>query len=233
MKRSSNYFQCFFDPIDSYKKMVMAFLVRYVKGDVLELGAGETPWFWALGYIQNSNSVLFTDRNQEYLDNFIDFIQSVDEDYFEQQSRETISFIRSITKRSITAQKSLEGLMNKTEVRKLDFSKPFNLEKQFDTVLSVESIECVDTKDEFEIAFQNVHNYLKQGGRFVCVALPYKVQDEKVEKLIKQGLEGRLNPDKNAFQEVATKVGFKNINIETRSTGKETYPEVLFITMQK
>ena len=233
--RTEDYFtRCYFGPIDEYKKRVFTFAMPKIKGDVFEIGAGEMPWYWALGYIHQIQSVVFSEYSEKLLENYKNFIAQFNPEHLSEELQSTLTFLKKQDLApDIHIQGFFEEILKKSDTLAFDFLKPKKVQKQFDTVIGFEAMEIVNTKEELAKVMQTTHALLKKGGMFVGTTFPYHHKDHFVKRLIANKLEGRLNPNKDIITKAARDAGFTNISIQEISTKKRTYPEALFITFQK
>ena len=235
MTTGTAYFECFLHSPDAYKGSILSFVASKVTGRVLEIGAGATPWYWATAYIHKVSEVVFTDVRPDFLSAYEDFIQTVDAKDWEKVTADTVALLK---KKNILAPDHspgliLEHLFLKSRIQTASFESVQTIPGLFDTILSIEAVECVNTYEQLHTAFTAIFQKLQNDGTFVAVVLPYVQVDDRIQCLIDSGLEGRLNPDQRMIEKVATEIGFTDIEIQEQNTGKTLYPRALYISMKR
>ena len=78
-----------------------------------------------------------------------------------------------------------------------------------------------------------VYELLGDNGRFIGTCLPYQEKNDFVQHLIRNNLDGSLNPDGGMIEATAKKIGFKEVTIVEILTGRKTYPVALFMNFRK
>jgi hypothetical protein len=235
MNTGISYFKCFLHAPDAYKESVLSFVASKVTGRVLEIGAGATPWYWAIAYIHKVSEVVFTDVRPDFLSAYEEFIQTVDATDWEKATADTIALLKrkNILAPDHSPRLILEHLFLKSRIQTASFEAVHTIPGLFDTVLSIEAVECVNSYDQLHAAFTAIYQKLQNNGLFVAVVLPYIQVDDRIQSLIDSGLEGQLNPDKKMIEQVATEVGFSDIELHEQDTGKTLYPRALYISMRR
>lgn len=230
------YFErCYLSPITEHKKIMFRAITPNISGDVFEIGAGEMPWYWALGYIHRVNSVVFSEYQEEYLENYQDFMATLDPKNMPETIVDTVEFLKSenLVPADRYAEDIFDEIHKKSTSMQFDFLNPKPIEKEFDTVIGFEALEIVDNEEDFLRVMQTVHGLLKDGGRFVGTTFPYREQSEFVKELINRKLEGHLNPGAELIESTARKAGFTDASIREVEGGKDVYANALVVNLKK
>lgn len=183
---------------------------------ILDLWSGYAGFYWALSYIEKIKTLDFFDFFQENINTLEEMLDEVSPEYLEKNFSETIHFLQekwfvnSNTSYENIAQYFLEKVQ---EIKKFDFFDALPKNK-YDTILSSEVIECVETEAEFEIGIQNIYNALSDKWEFIGNILHYFQKNSITEQLIEHKQEWKLNPDKNLLNFYLKKVGFNKIELE-------------------
>lgn len=224
---------CYLNSISNYRKKSLIFLAKNIKGEVLEIGAGKMPWFWALSYIKNIKSVIFTEYSKDLLNKYEEFIQNLDIKNLEEIHSETMLFLKrnKIIDKNTSLKILIENIIKKSKTLQYNFLEKPKFNKKFDSIFGMEAIELVNTEKEFEVVFKNIFDLLKNDGIFVGTTFPYEYIDKKVNELIRLNLEGQYNPGKKQIKKIATKIGFSKIEIKEmkHQNTKGPYKTALFI----
>lgn len=234
--KTDDYFsRCYLNPINKYKKRVFEQLMSNITGDVFEIGAGEVPWYWAMGYIDNVQSVVFSEYSKKRLENYKNLIANIDIPDLSEKIGSTLAFLKekNIISQDTYLEDLFEKILLKSTTMQFDFLRPISLEREFDTVIGFEAIGLVDSQEELRQAFKTIHQLLKPNGKFVGTTCPYREKDHFVERLIKNKLEGNLVLKREMIEIAAQEVGFTSITVEEMLTGKKTYPITYFMTFKK
>ena len=160
---------CYLGPIEDDRRKVFELAAPHIVGDVFEIGAGESPWYWALGYINQVDSVIFSEYSQKLLDNYAAFVSSLDTRELASEVDTTLAFLKSkkILPEDTYLEDIFESILRKSTTMRFDFLNPQPLEKTFDTVLGFEAVEVVDTQDQLDQVMSTVYELLGDNGRFI------------------------------------------------------------------
>jgi 2-polyprenyl-3-methyl-5-hydroxy-6-metoxy-1,4-benzoquinol methylase len=226
------YFDFIYEPITPFRKLIFENLISRVSGQkVLDLGCGQVGHYWALGYSDRVKTIDFLDYHQTNIDILSEKIASINPEKLERKFADTINFLKD--SKIISLQNYQEIAFNlvskvrQTEV--FDFLKDILAEK-YDTILAIESLECVNSKEDFILALNNTAKLLEPKGRLLALVLRYNLPDNYTHKLISEKMEGGLNPDQKQLEKM-----FKNSDlslnwIKTVAVPElHNYPEAIFL----
>lgn len=227
---------CYLNSISNYRKQGLKFLANHLKGDVLELGAGKMPWFWALAYIKNVDSVVFTEYSHSLLDKYEEFISSAEPDELGAIHSETLAYLRQegIIDDS-TMDELLGEVFKKSRTQQYNFLEKPSSSESYDCIFGMEAIEQINTEAEFLTVFQHIYQMLKPNGTLVGTTFPYTYVNKKVNELIRLHLEGNYNPGVKEIEDAAKSVGFSSIEIHTLEHNKSEgpYKQAIFFKIVK
>lgn len=226
------YFDFIYEPITAFRKLIFENLISKIKGQkVLDLGCGQVGHYWALGYQDKVEIVDFLDYHQTNIEILSEKIASINPEKLEQNFADTINFLKD--SKIITLQNYQEIAFNlvskvrQTEV--FDFLKDKWTEK-YDTILAIESLECVNTKEDFILALNNTAKILQSDGRLLALVLRYNLTEDYTNKLISEKMEGGLNPDENQLKNLFQSSKLDLTWIKTIAVPElHNYPEAIFL----
>lgn len=188
-------------PLSSNKRLVFDRVIRHVNGgDVLDLGCGEAGLYWALGYAQKVNSLSFYDINKDHLDALSAQLEKISPEDLDGNFSDTLEWL---ARENIIGAGSHEfiaaSMVEKTDVIKLYNFKEDQTERQFDTVLCIESLQVADTQDGLNALVVNAASLVKTGGQMIGISWRYNARTEHTDNLIAMQYDGLLNPDLSSF----------------------------------
>lgn len=192
------YFEYIYEPITRFRKTVFEKLIsKVVTGSLLDLGCGQVGEYWALGYSHRVDSIDFFDYHTSNIHALSDKIDSLSPDLLQNKYSDTIAFLK--TANIIPATINNEELATNviTKVRSLktyNFLVDSSINK-YDTVIAIESVECVDSESDFVLGLDNIASLLQPNGIFLGLILRYNFMQDYTNELISYKMEGRLNPD--------------------------------------
>ena len=231
----SCYFDFIYEPITPFRKLIFEKLVSKVKGQkILDLGCGQVGHYWALGYCGKIQTVDFLDYHDSNIQILSEKIATLDPLVVEENFSDTIKFLHD--SKIINNQNYQEIAFNL--VSKIQHQEVFNFLKdqwnqKYDTVLAIESLECVNTEEEFILALNNTAKLLKPNGKLLALVLRYKVGDDYTNKLISDKMEGSLNPDQEKLKKLFQKSNLELSWIQTIYVPElHNYPEAIFLEAQ-
>ncbi len=231
------YFEYVYEPITELSKMVFQELVKNISsGSVLDLGCGQIGHYWAMGYIDKVSQVSFLDYHSQNIDRQADIIFNSNPIDFEKGFSSTLDYLK--TEKFVNTTFDIETLFSEliqktSQVCIYDFLKASKA-TEYDHILAIESIECVNTKREFIKVLNNIYTMLNPNGVLHASILRYDQKNQDTENLINQKMEGGFNPD---IQTIIN--SFENTQLELISCkshqiqGIKNYPQVTFIQAMK
>lgn len=199
------YFDYIYDSITSFRKRIFLEVIASIDGgDVLDLGCGQVGHYWALGYAHKAKSLSFYDYSAVNIAEQQRVIDMVSPASLEEQFTDTLAFLKEskLLPSELTYTEIAQMLINKTEE-----CKQFNFlegtsNRTFDHIVAIESLECVDTEDDFIHSMGAAMKLLKPRGHLAMVALTYDTQEAYIDDLIASQLEGALNPNRTIFERI-------------------------------
>jgi len=199
------YFEYLKEGISPFKELIFKQLLsRIAAGSVLDLACGEAGIYWALGYITRAESLAFSDHNPRFLANLERQLENVDPESLEEEYGQTIAFLREQNFFPASTS-SLELATQITEKAQrlinYDFLSSKKLDEEFDHVLSIGGLGCLDSTEQLYRAVSNIRSLIKGGGTFSGCVSPYSETTEYVNHLIANKMEGRLNPGMSQLKE--------------------------------
>ncbi len=222
---SQSAIQCALDymyyPMTPYRARIFSEVLAHVKGkDILDLGCGQGGVYWALSYCFDCRSISFFDYYEENLEEINRQLTSISPEFLEQNFGKTIEFLSQ--KRLIPSQSTPFDiachLLDKVEiVKQFDF-RINSTTRTFDTVLAIESLECVNSLEELMSVLQVCHELLREGGQLVGIAARYDTFTDRTQELIDARFAGALNPDEDMLLKAFLESGFSVIDVKTVST---------------
>lgn len=226
------YFDFIYEPITPFRKLIFENLVSKVEGQkVLDLGCGQVGHYWALGYSGKVKTIDFLDYHQTNIEILSEEITSINPEKLEQNFADTIKFLTD--SKIITLQNYQEIAFNLVsqikQTEAFDFLKDKWTEK-YDTILAIESLECVNTKEDFILALNNTARLLEPKGKLLALVLRYNLTDNYTHKLISEKMEGGLNPDQKELEKMFENSDLSLNWIKTVAVPElHNYPEAIFL----
>lgn len=226
---AENY-QYIFRPLSHMRKEKFKRIVAAVEGgDVLDLGCGQAGHYWAMGYAHKAETLSFYDVVPENIDEQIASIETLSPSFIDEHFLETLDFLYAehILPASQNAQTIAADIIGKTvDIQVFDFVKD-NVDKQFDTVLAMESIEIADTYNDYVSSLRNAKSMLKPGGLFLGVILPYDELLPTTQEQIDIKREGILNPGVEQTRDAFSDAGWDLQRLETYKTLQANYEDAI------
>jgi hypothetical protein len=231
------YFDYVYQPITKLSQLVFQELISKINGgSVLDLGCGQVGHYWAMGYITKASQVSFLDYHCQNIDRLAEIIYNSDPSSFEQSFSTTVDYLKTeqIVDANFTVESLFLQLIQKTShVDTFDFVEQSHPD-QFDHILAVESIECVDTKLDFIQVLNNLSSMLNPLGTVHALILKYDKKTEATETSIGQKMEGGFNPNLptvlDCFEASKLQLVYTN---QVVLNDLHNYPEAIFIRAKK
>lgn len=225
-----------FDPITSNRKAVFEKIIAKIPDNsrVLDLGSGTIGYYWSLGYAHKVRSISYWDRSEKFLGELRSEINSLAPEHLRAHFSGTIEFLKnSKIIPSLSYEKICENMISKIDdIQQFDFLTD-RTEKEFDAVVCIESMECVNSKDELDVAAKNIAHILNPEGILLAFVLRYDAMDDRVRDSIKHTTDGLLNPTEDMLRKALQK-HFSAIHIvREERTNLHNYSEALFIEAGK
>jgi hypothetical protein len=227
---------------DKHESILLSHVMSQIRGgNLLDIGSGLQGLRWLLLYIQKVSSVTLTDCNLKVIHSLSSVLNGLDPENIEEMFGDYIEALRKLGYFSRdTDYHSLATLIHKKEIKALfyDFTGDVTRShpepgKSYDTVISCEAIECVDTLEELQKAVSNVYMLLRSGGVFAGITYKYEVRNEYVEALIEKKEEGKLNPDTDTLKCIFNDTGFQNVKMHEFITTVQHYSKAITFSMNK
>lgn len=226
------YFDFIYEPITPFRKLIFEKLISKVKGKkVLDLGCGQVGHYWSLGYQDKVEMIDFLDYHQTNIEILSEKIASINPEKLKQNFADTINFLKDSKIISLQSYQEIAfNLVSKIrQMEVFDFLKDRWTEK-YDTILAIESLECVNTEEDFILALNNTAKLLKKNGKLLALVLRYNLPDNYTHKLIYEKMEGDLNPDQKQLEKMFENSNLsldwiKNISVPEL----HNYPEAIFL----
>lgn len=214
--------QCYFDyihnPISPYRKKIFEKVIATIQGgDVLDLGCGQVGHYWAMGYALRAHSLTFSDYSPENIAAQSHHIALLTPDVLVEQFNDTLSYLTAIhcIPNSPTTPRDIATaiLSNTKAITAFDFLRDSG-PPQFDHILAIESLECVNSEQDLRVALRTAVHLLNPGGHLAVAVLRYDQVTETTETLVQERLGGLLNPSAEVFKRVLTQVPHRSHVIE-------------------
>jgi hypothetical protein len=230
-----------FNPLTDYRKKIFKQVIACIHngGDVLDLGSGAVGDYWAIGYISRIKSLVFADKSNTSLEIIRSRIQQISPDILCKNFLGTILML--MENKILPYQSSCETLAQDLVEKIKDFiivdflgDVPVSITKKFDTVVAIESVECVSTEAEFLKSCAWVYSVLKNEGFFHAAILRYDKATPRITNLITQGYEGALNPSVDIIRKNFERAGLVIRNVDVYSISDiPGYTELVHVIAQK
>jgi SAM-dependent methyltransferase len=199
--------------IDPEIKVVSSFLIKNVKGKVLDCGCGPVPQIW---------SIFMPKMTELYaIDLPIESIEFVNEKLktFNEWENEFKSYVKLVQDKIPTLPNSyLKNKINKIiSVQQADMTKilPFE-DNTFDTVISLYSLGVLSNLDELERAIANITNKLKPRGVLLHINTDGHNKNDILPEYTWRGLDQTCNEIKSLL----VKYGFDKIKITKKKINR-------------
>lgn len=215
--------------LNLHSAMIFDRVLSRVAGRVLDVGCGSISHYWALGYFSRASEIVSFDRDAASIANLQNTLLELDPVFLRENYGDTLEHL-AIDDASHAAAALIEQMAQQYVG---DFRDGFDALESFDTVLALESIECVDTFDEFQQLLKNLHRVLAVGGALHALVTPYERRIGMVDEFIDRGVEGRLNPGKDELRLAFSLSPFTEFELETVSTGIFNYGASYIIRARK
>jgi cyclopropane fatty-acyl-phospholipid synthase-like methyltransferase len=225
IETADNY-QYFYRPMSVMRAEKFSRILSQIKGgDVLDLGCGQAGHYWALAYAHRVNSISFYDVVEENIAEQLMSIENLSPEFIEENLMETVDYLRD--KGYLPANLSLdeiaENIITKTkDIRVFDFVSD-TVDKKFNYIMAMESIEIADTYDDFVQSLKNAKSMLKDDGLFLGIILPYDELLPFTQDAINIKREGVLNPGIEETKQAFAEAGLKLEALETYETLQPNY----------
>lgn len=198
-------------PISKFRKKLFAEIINSINGgNVLDLGCGQTGLYWALGYAERVDSISLIDYHEANIRVINRQLNEFSPTVIREKFGDTFDFLKSnaILSKQSSEDNMAEAILEKvTMVDTLDFMN-MHFQEQFDFILSIESVECVNNYTELKQVLRNCHQALTPKGRLLGVSPKYDHNTESTRDLIRVKLEGMLNPDEQILSAAFKESGF-------------------------
>lgn len=226
---AENY-QYIFRPLSHMRREKFKRIVAAIEGgDILDLGCGQAGHYWAMGYAHKADSLSFYDVVPENIDEQINSIETLSPDFIDTHFQETLDFLygENILPRDCDAQSIAADIITKTaDIQVFDFVKD-KVDRQFDNILAMESIEIADTYDDYVSTLRNAKGMLRLGGLFLGVILPYDELLPTTQEQIDIKREGILNPGVEQTRDAFSDAGWDLQRLETYKTLQANYEDAI------
>lgn len=224
-------------PLTLYGQKIFREVIRRIDGDdVLDLGCGTVGHYWAMGYMQRVKSITYADYCEENIDLLSTTLARLTPDFLQFHYEDTIQFLQAeqLLSPTVTYEAIAEQLITTcAHTMVADFKQDLSFLGTFDTVLALESIECVDTQEEFFHVVSTIYRLLKPNGTFVGIITPYDSKNAYTQMFIDRGVEGNLNPQRADVEATFQQAQFEHITVQTLATGIYNYSQALVIHATK
>jgi cyclopropane fatty-acyl-phospholipid synthase-like methyltransferase len=226
------YFDFIYEPITPFRKLIFNKLISKVRGQkILDLGCGQVGHYWAFGYQDKVEMIDFLDYHQTNIEILSEKITSINPEKLEQNFADTIKFLKDSKTISLQSYQEITfNLVSKVrQIETFNFLKDKWTEK-YDTILAIESLECVNTEEDFILALNNTAKLLEKNGKLLALILRYNLPDNYTKKLISEKMEGGLNPNQKQLEKMFENSDLsldwiKNIPVPEL----HNYPEAIFL----
>lgn len=235
MMQDYGVFDYIHEPPHPLKQAVFTHLIaKIAQGQVLDLGCGKAGLYWSLGYIQRVEQVTFLDYYAENVAFLHTSLNELSASRLEKDYGAVISFLQAqqLLATPFSYEALAEELVTKiVDIQRFDFLAD-NTYERYDTVLCLQSIECVNTQDELEQTLKTIRNMLKQDGTCLGSVLRYRQSNHFTDRLVAAKLDGRLNPTAEQLQHSLLKSGFQQITLHTIPIPEQQYHELILFTAE-
>lgn len=245
------------------KEKLIALAFDYVKGDISErsvqifsrllvpvkgssivdLGCGANGYYWALGYVQSVEQIIFVDRSSTYLSRLQKELEQLSRQSCETFDS-TIDYLKSVNciSNKATARHLFKEILDKSKFVCFDFNANYFPFSNIDYFLALGSLGCVNSVTQLHELVDRIYGSLNSGGKLHSIWTPYKEKDVMAQSFIDQGIDGILNPGYQDFLEVFSESQFEKNRVfieqidytNTPETGSySNYSQPIFLVAQK
>ncbi len=195
--------------ISELEQAVLGYLSTNIEpgSDVLDIGCGVKAMFYSTAFIAKAKSVDWNDINSDAIDYLNNAVGAVTPEYLAAQYRSLFAYLAQIGVQ-ISPEEFLANLHDK--LGKIECKSFFEAadNARYDEIIAIESVEVLNTIDEYRTVLQNCFDLLRPGGRLHAFVLNFDVRNEGVEAQIADRIEGELNPDAALTTEILQSIGF-------------------------
>lgn len=227
---TADNYQYIFRPLSHMRREKFKRIVGRIEGgDILDLGCGQAGHYWAMGYAHKADSLSFYDVVDENIAEQISNIETLSPEFIDTHFTETLDFLygEKILPRDIGATEIAQNIVGKTvDIQVFDFVNS-KVDRQFDTILAMESVEIADSYEDFVKTLKNVKTMLRPGGLFLGVTLPYDELLPTTQEQIDIRREGILNPGVEETRQAFTDAGWFLERLETYKTLQPNYEDAI------
>lgn len=185
-----------FEPLNDVRKFKFLDVVSKVSWNkVCDLWCWYSWLFWALWYFQRVDEIYFYEYYDVYIDKLNYFINNISPEFLEENFWEVIFFLQKnnlIDKNKSFVDIASELLEKIICVEKINFLEKIPWEN-FDVIFTNESIECVESNNNFSKILNNIYSWLCAWWKLIFIMLGYDKKNNITEELIKFKLEWNLN----------------------------------------
>lgn len=211
-----SYFDYLNLPLTRFRKIVFSEIIDKIRfGDVADLGCGDAGIYWSLGYVQRARSITLFDNSEESVNNLLASLESLNPEYLNRAHKNTLEFLRNEKLLTLASKDIVKEILKKTgRIEILDFLDVKETAK-FDFVLTIESLEVVNSKDDFLKAVLGAKGLLRENGELLGIIIRFREINDEIKNLAEAGLHGTLSPDKDAVIDTFMKAGLDILDIKT------------------
>lgn len=223
---TADNYQYFFQPMSLMRREKFARILSKIKGgDVLDLGCGQAGHYWAIAYAHRVNSISFYDVVEENIAEQLMSIENLSPEFIEDNLMDTIDHLKNEgdLPANMSVEEIAENIITKTkDIRVFNFVTD-NVDKKFDYIMAMESIEIADTYEDYVSSLKNAKSMLKDDGLFLGIILPYDKLLPFTQDAIDIMREGVLNPDVEETKKAFADAGLKLEALDTYQTEQPNY----------
>jgi SAM-dependent methyltransferase len=227
-------------PVTSRSKSVFSRLIAPITGgNVLDLGCGANAFFWALGYAERAQSIVFADRNDLFLASLRSKLLSMSK----QRSPDFVPVMNYLVETSLVGKQSnqetiSDEILKKSRFEKFDFLSAEVPDSQFDFILALGSLGCTDSQEQLVELLTRIEQMLAPGGRLHAIWTPYRQRDDLAQAFIDTGIDGTLNPGLPAFESALERTCLEILTLEQAAVAPadgfySNYLEPIFLICRK
>lgn len=224
-------------PITAYRKLIAReILSRVVGGNVLDIGCGQAGVYWSLAYAHLAKSICYFDISEQNVAAINSQLAQISPEFIQENFADTCDFLReeNIIPLEQSSQQLALDILNKVDlVRQFDF-RLLSSTRTFDSIVSIEAIECVSSKEELLSVLSICYKLLNKGGQLLGICSKYDRFTERTQELIDTGFAGSLNPDESELRNLFAQSGFRLQQLKTVSTPElHNYSEAIVFDVRK
>ncbi len=205
---------------------------------VLDAGCGSVAHYWALGYAHRVRSVMGIDLDPAAVQACQATLTRLDPWWLATNYSDTLTWLQhqhgwpgELLQVANRCAEALAQVM--LPVQQHDFTRPLEGLGCFDAVIALESLECVDTREQLLQVCTNLTHVLAPSGVLLAIVTPYQHHTPMVQRFIDNAVEGRLNPDASVIRQVLHSLPLHHIQVQEVTTGIDNYPVSLMIHAQR